>query len=222
MLIELSSAVPPPASVEVQPWSLCDGGDGGDGGVGAGERRVHDALRARREREGGKKDTLPTLWPLHTTYASSDPQGDARFLQDIFRAVPIAEQIPDANGTCALQVWAELPGTGGVDGTGLGYDYQIRFASSPNKPAGDQAISDFEIYLSNLHGDIDNIDNDGYVCGGRPKPAPQTCPPLPPHRRPGQAPRRRHLHRPPTPPSTSLTQHPPGTMPLWIITLASR
>ena len=75
MLVELSSAVPPPDSVDVQPWSLCDDLDEGAAapaavGVMRGEHRVHDALRARRGRRersmaGNDDNTLPVMWPLH-------------------------------------------------------------------------------------------------------------------------------------------------------------
>lgn len=150
MLIELSSAVPPSDSVDVQPWALCSAADEG-AAVGAvhEEVRVHEVLRKRREHRergaavalgasaavgGGKGEAegegepLPVMWPLHTTYASSDPAADALYMQEIFAAVPITQQIPDANGTCAQQSWVELPGSGGASGMGgMGYDYQIRF-----------------------------------------------------------------------------------------------
>jgi len=154
MLIELSSVVPPPDSVDVQPWTLCGGADEVAPAVGVvhQELRVHEVLRERRERRvrereavaapgasaavggGGKGEgedegePLPVMWPLHTTYASSDPAADSLYMQEIFAAVPIAQQIPDANGTCAQQSWVELPGSGGATGMGgMGYDYQIRF-----------------------------------------------------------------------------------------------
>ena len=52
----------------------------------------------------------------------------------------------------------DVPGTESQ----LGYTYQIHLVDAPLSPSGTLEVSDYEDYLSNLHGDIQDLDNDHY------------------------------------------------------------
>ena len=130
-------------SIDVNEWAYC-----------SLESASHSLASSRRL--ASTHLDLDGVWPLAAVYAVSDGNASASFFTEVLSASLNSEAKSDDE--CADIYILDLPGTEAQ----LNYTYQIILVDAPTSSSGSMSVSDYENYLFNLHGDIQNLDNDHY------------------------------------------------------------